>query len=280
MNVTTRLLRGGIILSGVFLATGFVMAQAGGSTEEPPQTPAAQLTADQLTVAAKRYFRDTAELPLVQLMEFSVLDSSGRVRKTQKLTLDYLFQGYSPRNETARVNLSGNVSFWSIMRGNKMIKASLNSASWTMNAGVVARHSNFYSFEASGAGTREGPILAKLVPTQPCPVFAMIKNAEIYMADDTNCGPMAFQLDRDLRFERFVYDASGVPAKAKIAPFGECTLRRYHTEIEFQTATIPGDNEPFVIPKRVTTTLETSKGKVVISSTFEPKPRSLVNESK
>jgi hypothetical protein len=269
----TRLLRAGLTISSLVLAAA-VMAQSSGQFGQRAQPPVKNLTREELTAAAKLYFRDTTELPLVQQMEFFVFDSSGRIRKTDKLTLEYLFQGYNPGSKTAHFNVRGHESFWSAMRGSKTFKASINSGMWTLWAGVVARDFSAYSFEAGAASAVDGPVLAKLVPKESCPAFTMTKNPEFYVADGRVCGQAEFQLDRNLRFERFSYEAPGLPARAKVAPLGECMLQRYRTEIEFQTVTIPGDREPYLVPKRVTTTLETNKGRVVISSAYEPKPSS------
>lgn len=271
MNVTTRLFRVGIILGGFWMCAVFAIAQAS-EPNQPAQAPAALLTADQLTAAAKRYFRDTAELLLVQKMEFSVFDLSGHIRKTDKLTLDYLFEGYNPRSETGRVNLRGNVSFWSIMRGNKMFRISANSAIWTMHAGIVVRELNGSTFEAATLPGPDGWMLAKLIPKGPCHSVVMNKNAEYYLLDGEFCSSAELQLDRELHFQKGSYEVMGLPAAVKMRPFGECTLTRYHAEIEFQIATIPGDKEPFLIPKQVTTTLETTMGNIVISSVYELKP--------
>jgi hypothetical protein len=273
VNVINRLFRVGIILSSFWMAAGFLIAQTSELREQAAQTPATGLTADQLTAAAKRYFHDTAELPLLQQTEFSVFDRSGRVRKREKSTRDYLFEGYNPRSETAHSTVSGgNVSFWSMMRGNKMLKISGNSAIWTMHAGGVARNLNGFTFEADTLPGSDGWMLAKLVPKGPCHSVVMNKNAEYYLLDGEFCLSAELQLDHELRFQKGSYEVMGLPAAVKIHPFGECTLTRYHAEVEFQMATMPGDKEPFLIPKRVTTTLQTNKGNVVISSVYELKP--------
>lgn len=259
-----------ILASSFLMVTAGTIAQSGGKTEQPAQ-PAAVLTADQLKAAGKLYFRDTAELPLVQTMRFSVFDPSGRTRKTEKLTMDYLFKGYNPREERGSVHLSGHVSMWSVMRGNKMAKISLNSAMWTMQAGIVARDFNGSTFETDALTGPDGWALAKLVPKGPCPSVVMNKSAEYYLPDGGFCASAEFQLDRDLRFQKGSYEVLGLPAAVKIHPFGECTLTRYHAEVEFQIFTMPGEKEPFLLPRRVTTTLETNKGKVVIASEYAPR---------
>jgi hypothetical protein len=102
----------------------------------------------------------------------------------------------------------------------------------------------------------------------------MNKRADYYLPDGEFCMSTEIELDRDLRFQKFSYELLGLPATVKIHPFGECTLTRYYAEVQFQVFTMPGEKEPFLLPKRVATTLETNKGRVVISSAYEPKPSS------
>jgi hypothetical protein len=42
--------------------------------------------------------------------------------------------------------------------------------------------------------------------------------------------------------------------------------------------TLPEDKEPFLVPKRVTATLETDKGTIVITSIYEAKPQAEMNK--
>ena len=189
------------------------------------------------------------------------------------MTRDYLFKGYSPRSESANGTLSGvNVSFWSVMRGNRLVKASYNGAGWIMVPGLVARSLSSVPLGITSTKDEDGSVLVRLGDKAACQPFTMNDrwNAERYIPDGA-CGSDAeFRLDRYLHFQNFAYEATGLPIPARIYPFGDCTLQRYHTEIEFQTTTIPGDTEPFLLPKRVTTTLETNKGNLVINSMYEP----------
>jgi hypothetical protein len=105
----------------------------------------------------------------------------------------------------------------------------------------------------------------------------MINNKEMYLPDDL-CGASAFQLHDDLIFRKFAFDVLGLPAPVKLDPFGQCNLQRYHAEVEFQQVTLPGGQVPFLIPKQVTATMETDKGKIVITSVYEPKQPSLTKQ--
>jgi hypothetical protein len=267
---TKKALNLGIWLSCMYCVSASVSAQ---TTEQA----ALKLTREQLVKSAKVYFRDTTEFPMTQNMTFSVLDSAGRVRQVKKQSVDYVFNGYNPGKKTASGQMHGKVSFWSAMRGNKMAKATLNSMLWTMIPGVrLYSDPGDYAFEAQES--HDGLITARLVPVAPCPPFSMEKNPDIYFPDDA-CGPSEFQMHDDLSFHKFVFDASGLPVSVRIGPLGKSTLRRYHVEVEFQRIMLAGDKDPFLVPRQVTATLETDKGKLVISSAYDAKKTYTSGES-
>ena len=204
---------------------------------------------------------------MMQYMTFTVTDGSGHVREVKHQATDYVFNGYNAGKKTASGRVRGNESFWAMLRGSKMIKASLNSVFWTMMPGVwIYADPAEYAFEAQDS--RNGTILAKLTPLKLCPPLTMEKKAELYFPDDL-CGPGEFELHEDLSFEKFVFNVPGLPVPIKIAPLGKSTLKRYHAEVEFQKIILPGDKDPLLVPKQVTATLETDKGKIVISSAYE-----------
>ena len=152
-----------------------------------------------------------------------------------------------------------------------MFKTAFNSGLWTIFAGqIIFTDSGEYSFESSESGDGNGLIIARLNHLQPCPTFIMNKRAQWY-GPDRVCGASEFQLLHDLSFQKFTFDESGLSGPVKMEPFGQCMLRRYHAEVEFQKVMLPGDKEPFLVPKRATATLETDKGTIVIFSAFETK---------
>lgn len=237
------------------------------------------MTYEQLAKSAKIYFRDTTEFPVTQKMTFSVTDNSGRVRKVNHLVLDYVFNGYRPGTKTASGNARTNISFWAAIRGAKMLKASLNSTLWTLTAGITPYdEAGVYNFESRVDGDSH-LITARLNPVKSCAQLTMQKNPQVYFPDAT-CGPLEYQLLDSLSFQKFVFNADGLPALVTIEPFGKSTLRRYHVEIEFQKVLLSGDNQPFLAPKQVTAKLETNKGNLDITSIYEAKDPGLrkVNE--
>lgn len=244
--------------------------------------PAAKTpTLDQLADATKIYFRDSTEIPLQQEVTLKALDSSGRTRKSAKASVEWLFQGYSRRRKENRDSL--NVTFWQILWGFGVVKAAANSDTvWLL--GLITMFSD--QSAKSDAGARysfrvkermaPGPLTAQLTPIAPCPQFKMERRPAYYLFDGI-CGTTEFQLKEDLSLESFTYEAGGLPAQVKIEPFGRTTLRRYYVEAEFHKVMLPGDSQPLVIPKSVTTTLETAKGNIVITSVYNPKPASIIH---
>jgi hypothetical protein len=253
-------------------AAGFLCSVSGAqfSSRIAPAT-SATLTMDDLLNAAKHYFRDTAELPMVQMTTFSVIDSSARRRKRKTMETRYLFQGYNGHRNSTQVNVRGHESTWAILRGSRLLWISVNSAVWTTVPGATLyAKPDTYKFEATA--NSEGVTTATVTPVRTCSSFSMNeRNSRWYFPDDL-CGPSEFEVSKDLVFQKFSYDASGLPAPVKLDPFGRCTLRRYHADVSFQSVNLPGDKEPFLVPKEVIATLETDKGTIVISSHYEPKP--------
>ena len=238
--------------------------------EKTPLAPSGALTMDDLLTAAKHYFRDTAELPMVQTTTFSVTDSSGRRSKPKVQTTFYLFQGYSRQANGPQVNIRGHVSMWAMLHGSKMIWVSANNALWTSIPGLALyAKPDTYKFQVRAIG--EDLATATYTPIRGCSFSMNERNSRWYFPDDL-CGPSEFQLTKDLAFQEFSYEASGLPAPVKMDPFGRCTLRRYHADVSFQSVDLPGEKDPFLVPKEVTATLETDKGTIVISSSFEPRP--------
>lgn len=259
-------------LAVVLLANLPLVAQFSVRPEQPEKTPA-NLTLLDLVTAAEKYFRDTAEFPMIQTTTFSVVASSGRSSKPKTISWNYLFHGYSRHGQTANAMMTGGrESMWEVLRGSRLGKASANSAIWTMIPGLwLYSDPGAYSLTFGPAPSGSGILEARMAPKNACPVLSMShKNSQWYFPDNP-CGKSEFQLDKDLRFKQFAFQSLGLPAQVDLAPFGRCNLQRYHAELEFQEVTLPQDKAPFLVPKRVTATLETDKGTVVISSMYGPK---------
>lgn len=260
------------VVTVVLLVSAPLVAQFSPRPEQPEKIPA-NLTLADLVTAAKKYFRDTAEFPMIQSTRFSVVASSGRNSKPKSISRDYLFHGYSREHNTANARITGgSESMWEALRGSKLAKASANSAIWTMIPGVwLYSDPAAYTLTFEPAGGNSELLVARMAPVHACPVLSMSHQKSQWYFPDNACGESEFQLDNDLRFKQFAFQASGLPAQVDLAPFGRCNLKSYHAELVFQEVTLPQDKAPFLVPKQVTATLETDKGTIVISSIYGPK---------
>ncbi len=72
----------------------------------------------------------------------------------------------------------------------------------------------------------------------------------------------------DLSLHRYVFEYAGLPIQTRVEPFGRSTILGYRMEVELQPALLPGDPKPFLVPKHSITTIETSKGIVVIDTAY------------
>jgi hypothetical protein len=242
------------------------LAQGAEEKNAPSEEAALSVTRGQLVKAAKLYFRDTAELPMVQVTTVT----AGKARKPSTITGEYLFHGYSKNKKTSNASFQGNISMWAVLRGAKVAKASLNSMFFTMMPGVeIYSETDDYAFE-DATGAQKLPRV-KMLPIKPCPVFSVTQISESYLPEHP-CGEMDFDLDTDSKLQRFTFESAGLPAQLKLYPFGKCTLLRYHAEVAFQSVTLLDEKTPFLVPAQVTTTVETSKGSIVLLSKYQPKP--------
>ena len=58
------------------------------------------------------------------------------------------------------------------------------------------------------------------------------------------------------------------PRVAFVDYLDEANITGYHVDMDFQKVTLPGDPKPFVVPKHVTVTVITDKGKLLMSGEF------------
>jgi hypothetical protein len=71
-----------------------------------------------------------------------------------------------------------------------------------------------------------------------------------------------------LAVKDFAVDIEQLPAPGKVRYLGEARVRKIHSDGEVQEARMGDDPHPFLIPKRVTTTIETDKGAVVVTNDY------------
>jgi hypothetical protein len=63
-------------------------------------------------------------------------------------------------------------------------------------------------------------------------------------------------------------DISELPAPGKMPYLGDVKILKIHSEGEVQEARMTDDPRPFLIPKRVVTTIETDKGTMTVTNAY------------
>jgi hypothetical protein len=221
-----------------------------------------EVTFSQIAKATKIYFRDSAEFPLRMNVEFTITDTSGHVRKHKTGKFDYDFHGYNSRSGNANTNLHGPKSLmkaaWSISVSS-LVSMSLLSPDAEKN----------YTFTIVEPSPVPGFISAHFSPIPTCEAVKWSKDD--YLPEGL-CGPLGLQLDRvDVSLQRFTFDETGLPAPANIDLLGRVIVFSYHVEADFQKLLITGDPKPFLVPKVVSVTVETDKGKIMIRADYSAK---------
>lgn len=218
------------------------------------------ITFAQVAKSMRIYFRDSAEFPMRMTVDLTVLDPAGRIRKHKSGKVNYDFRGYNSRSQKANFRLRG-------PKGVMKAAFSVASSSFASMSLLAPDAEKKYAFTLTQAAEPD-LISARIAPI---PVCEPVKwSSDGYLIEGF-CGPLILQLHNDDRsLQRFVFDAAGVPASANVEPFGLATVSRFHVDAVFQKVLISDDPKPFLVPKLVTVTLETDKGKLLISGAYAP----------
>jgi hypothetical protein len=218
-----------------------------------------EVTFSQVAKATKIYFRDSAEFPLRMNVEFTITDTSGHVRKHKTGKFNYDFHGYNSRSGNANAHLRG-------PRSLMMAAWSLSMSSFLSMTLLSPSAEKNYTFTIVEPPPEPGLVSTHFSPIPTCE--AVKWSADAYMPKGL-CGPLGLQLNRDdVSLQRFTFDETGLPAPANIDLLGPVTVLSYHVEADFQKLLITGDPKPFLVPKLVTVTVGTDKGKIVMSSEY------------
>ena len=219
-----------------------------------------EITFAQVAKATKIYFRDSAEFPMRMNVEMTISDQSGRVRKHKTGKVHYDFHGYNSRSGSANAHFRG---------PRTVMKAALGiiAPSFVLTSILFGDAEKNYSFTLAPS---PDSVMARFVSIQPC---EPAKWSDVGYMPEGLCGSLSLHLDKDdMALRRFSFDESGLPVPAKVDSLGSVVIQTYHAEAEFQKAFLPDDPKPFLIPKLVTVTITTDKGKLVISSAYAPDP--------
>jgi hypothetical protein len=211
---------------------------------------------EQITALSKTFLRDSAELPMDVAVTAVVTDAAGKQKRNAHSTVRFVFHGYN--GETGRWNFRSNSGMFSMRILNESVGGSF--AFIDAFARLTPQKDN-PPLEVDGFSARTGP--------GDCKQFRMSKR---FPYPEDFCYTTEYRLARDasgdLAIERFALDIHGLPAQATVPYLGDVRVLKIHSDGEVQQARMPDDPRPFLIPKRVTTTLETDRGKIVVTNTY------------
>ena len=238
------------------------------TTQVSEKLTPAPATLTQLATAAKAYLRDSAEFPLKMQLSMVATDSSGRVIKRDHAAGTYDFHGYNPSSE----NASGNARLMSGLfhSAKNMVPTFMNGflASVLPSSILAKKDADNYSLEPAESAPSSQLMIAR-VRHLKCTEFKWSSEKTF---PENFCGASQFVLQKDdLSLRHFSFEAAGLPLQTEVKPFGRCEILRYRAEVEFQKVMLPGDPKPFVVPKHVEVTVETGRGKLIMTSDFAPR---------
>src|SRR5690349_3071515 len=220
-----------------------------------------EVTFSHVARAGKIYFRDSAEFPMHISVELTATDLAGKVRKHKTGKFNYDFHGYNQRSAKSTITLHG-------PRG--MMKAALSAAVSSMApiSFLSPDAEKEYVFTVIDQGT--DVVSARISRIAQCEPSTWMRDFE---ALETVCGSFEVRLQKDdFALKSYIFDAGNLPVSANVDFLGPATISGYHAEAEFQKVFLPDDSKPFRVPKQITVTITTDKGKLVISSAYAPDP--------
>src|SRR5579872_2352079 len=215
------------------------------------------LTPERVMTLAKQLFRDSAELPMDVTVTTAVTNAAGKEKHRATSTVLFVFKGYN--QEAGHFSFNGHSGWFN---------------TWALRDSLTGH------FAAYIAGTR-------LAPKKGEPQNIEIREPRLVLSHDENCAPFEllprflypkrtcasaeFRLGDDGTFKHFTLNMTNLPAQAKVVYLGDVRITGFHVEEDFQQSFLPGDPKPFLLPKRVETTVTTDRGKIVISNVYAPK---------
>jgi hypothetical protein len=219
----------------------------------------------QFSKAAKVYLRDSAEFPLNEKIEVTFTDRAGRVRKRKTGRYKYDFHGYNPRSNKGTVSLK--YSWGTALFGGPLKKAVYATSIPTMLLGILL-DSDMEKNATITPGASPDLVAVALQPGGDCAPFQWENEG---YASGSFCGSYNVLAEKDdFVLKHFAFEAARFPVPATMDVFGQVNILRYHSEMAFQRVFLPGDPKPFLVPKLVTVTVETDKGKLLMTGDFVP----------
>ena len=219
---------------------------------------------NQVTALSRTFLRDSAELPMDVIVQTKVIDGKGRKKRDAHSSVQFLFRGY--RAAADQYSFRSTAGFMSL----KLLHDSLASNFVVINAfSRIAPHGPNQPEVAIEPGAREGLLGIRSHAATDCQCFKMRPN---FLYPEQYCYSVVFRVTEDsggkLVVQDFAVDIDRLPATGNVRYLGFTEIQKIHSDGQVQEARLGDDPNPFLIPKHITTTIETDKGTVVLTSDY------------
>lgn len=227
----------------------------------------AELTRERVAALAKIYFRDSEELPMDVAVTNVVTDPQGNVKRRSQSAVRVMYKGFNQQAGRSSFNANSGWFNTGALRASLSGDFAVDIATMRLAVGM-------------GGGPPWG-IQPPAAPGQPylltskdsdCPAFQLLRD---WIFPAKLCAAFQYSLDgsgpENLAFAHFRFDLLNVPAPAKLPDFGQAQITSFRCEGDFQKAFLPGDSQPYLLPSRVVTTVETSKGRIELTNQYSPR---------
>jgi hypothetical protein len=219
---------------------------------------------DQLTALSRTFLRDSTELPMDVVVETKVTDSKGKSKRDARSSVQFLFSGYN--RQTQRYSFRSTAGFTSL----KILHDSFAS-----NFAVINAFSRLLPHDSNPAevtiepGAMDGLFVIRSPAAADCQGFKMQPK---FLYPEQCCYSVMFRVtagpDGKLAVQDFAVDIDKLPATGNVRYLGLTEVRKIHTDGLVQEMRMGNDPRPFLIPKHITTTIQTEKGTIVLTSDY------------
>ncbi len=245
----------------IALIAGFLLAGLSGFGQSAASNP---INRAKIATLSKMFLRDSAELPMDVTVTTVITDRAGREKRRSQSSVHFLFHGYNQQAE----------------------KFSFDSHSGWFNTGALrdsfsgdlAVFAAFGELAPKKNGDADFEMIQQDLPGQgifiktsdpDCHDFEM---SDRFLYPKKYCSSVEFHVGTDsagqLSVERFTLQIGNLPAAGKIVYLGAVQIRSIRAEGDIQKAYLPNDPLPFLVPRQVVTSIETDKGKIVLTNLY------------
>ena len=222
----------------------------------------------EITALARTFLRDSAELPMDVQVQTLVTDAKGKKKRDAHSNVRFFFSGFNAKSE--RYTFRSTAGFMSL----RILHDSLAGNFVAINAFTsLAPQSGKPDGVTIEPGATADTFAIRSQPAADCSRFRMSTK---YLYPELFCYSVLFHVTKDgsgkLTIQNFAVDIEKLPVQGKVGYLGDAQIRKIHSTGEVQEAHLGDDPRPFLVPKRVTTTIETDKGSVVVTNDYTLQP--------